>query len=83
VVGPDQPEDEKSQRALQSALQLSHVGLQFAMTIGLLFYAGLKADEHWGTSPVFMLLGLVSGFSAGFYHLYRTVYAKKQDAPPK
>ena len=81
-MGSDQP-DEKSQRALQSVLQYSHVGMQFALTIGVLFFAGFKADQHWGTSPIFMLLGLVSGFGIGFYHLYWTVYAKKQDAPPK
>lgn len=62
---------------LQSFVRYSHLGLQFALTIGLLTAAGVWADRKWGLMPLFTLIGLFLGFGAGFYSLYRAVYAKK------
>lgn len=58
-------------------MRFSHLGLQFAATIALLTGGGLWLDRRWGTTPLFILIGISLGFSAGFYHLYRAVYPRK------
>ncbi len=55
-------------------MQYSHLGLQFALTVGLLFYAGFWADGRWGTGPFLTIFGTFAGFGIGFFHLYRSVY---------
>jgi hypothetical protein len=71
-------------------LRYSHLGLQFALTVGLVFFGGLKADERLQTSPLFTLLGVALGFGIGLYRLMVDVYGmgKKRpgdgpDQPPK
>lgn len=58
----------------QSWMRYSHLGVQFAMTFGVITYAGYWADTRLGSSPAFTLLGTAAGFGIGFYHLYREVY---------
>ena len=54
-------------------MQFSHLGVQFTLTVGLLFFGGFKLDDAWGTSPLFLLVGLAAGFAIGLYHLMRAV----------
>lgn len=56
-----------------SALQLTHVGVQFAVIFGLCLYGGNYLDQQQGTAPLFTLLGVGFGFGAAFFHLYREV----------
>jgi len=76
VPGSAEPDHDPS-RGLQPYLQYSHLGLQFAATIGLLLGGGLWLDRRWGTTPLFTVIGTFLGFGAGFYNLYRAVYAKR------
>ena len=73
-------------RAPQDPNQLlrdSHLGLQFALTVGLVFFGGLKADERLQTSPLFTLLGVALGFGIGLYRLMVDVYGMgKKKGPP-
>ncbi|MBI3726391.1 AtpZ/AtpI family protein [bacterium] len=55
-------------------MRFSHVGLQFALTVGILVALGIWADKRLGTTPLFALLGVGVGFGIGFYHLYRAIY---------
>ena len=71
--GPDQTPS----GGLQSYMQYSHLGLQFAMTIALFTGGGFWLDRKLGTTPLCLLIGLFLGFGAGFYHLYRAVFTKK------
>ena len=75
---PAEPDREPKQGELLSFMRLSHVGLQFALTIGLLTMAGVWADRKWGLSPLFTLVGTSVGFAAGFYNLYRAVYPTRR-----
>ena len=76
VPGSDEPD--QGQGGLQSYMRFSHLGLQFAMTIALLTGGGVWLDGRAGTMPLFTLVGLFLGFGAGFYHLYRAVFAEKK-----
>ena len=56
------------------------VGLQFAVAIVLFVLLGQWADRHFGTRPVFLLLGVFIGGGAAFYSLYRRIsVAQKAD----
>jgi F0F1-type ATP synthase assembly protein I len=56
------------------------VGLQFAVAIVLFVLLGQWADRHFGTRPVFLLLGLFVGGGGAFYSLYRRItLAQKAD----
>lgn len=57
--------------------RLIGVGFSFLVIVALLCGAGLLADRLLGTLPLFMLVGLVLGFSAGLYYIYLAV--KKMD----
>jgi F0F1-type ATP synthase assembly protein I len=49
-------------RALSAALTM-------ALSVGLLAYGGIRADEWLGTSPLFLVLGVLLGATGGLLHL--------------
>jgi F0F1-type ATP synthase assembly protein I len=78
VPGSDEPDQDHEPRGgLQSYMQYSHLGIQFAVTIALLTGGGVWLDRKLGTTPLFILIGLFLGFGGGFYHLYRAIYTPK------
>lgn len=46
-------------------------GFQLGITIFIFVYAGHKIDEYLIMSPVFLIIGTVFGFTAGFYNLLK------------
>ena len=56
-----------------SGLRFTHVGVQFGLIVGGLTYGGIALDRELGTSPLWTLLGLASGFAAALYHLLKEV----------
>ena len=48
-------------------------GVEFAAAILLGVFAGQWLDRRIGTTPWFVILGVVLGAAAGFYNLYRTL----------
>jgi F0F1-type ATP synthase assembly protein I len=58
-------------QAWGSHLRFAHVGIQFALVFGLIFYGGLKLDKHLKTTPLWTLVGVFTGFAVALYHLYR------------
>lgn len=57
--------------------RLIGVGFSFLVIVALLCSGGLFADWWLGTLPLFMLVGLVLGFSAGLFYIYLAI--KKMD----
>lgn len=55
-----------SQRALGA-------GLTLAVSVGLFAYGGLWLDGRVGTSPLFVLLGVLCGAVGGMLHLIRVL----------
>ena len=51
------------------------LGLGFTLLaiIGVLSAAGYFVDRLLGTLPLFLLVGLVMGFVAGLYYIYRAL----------
>lgn len=55
------------------------VGLQFAVSIVVFLYIGQWADKKFGTSPLFLLLGVFVGGGAAFYSMYRKLMAAQRE----
>lgn len=49
------------------------LGVQLAATVVIMFYVGYWADDHFGTKPWLMIVGLTLGAIAGFYNFFKTV----------
>jgi ATP synthase protein I len=62
-------------KAYREATPFLALGIQFAAIVVLMFFIGKWGDEKLNTKPWLMLLGLLIGISAGFYHFFTTVIA--------
>ena len=48
-------------------------GIQFAVSLVLFIFLGSWLDKRYGTSPLFILIGVLAGGGGAFYSLYRKV----------
>lgn len=60
------------------AARVSSVGLEMAVATGIGWGVGYYIDLEAGTDPLFMLLGLLLGVSAGFNGLVHTARRAKR-----
>ncbi len=63
----------------KSTVQVLDIGIQFAVAVGLCMAGGYWLDKKLGTIPLFFILGVLLGASAGFLNIYRTVYSEKKE----
>lgn len=54
--------------ALMSAILGQLVG---SILIGI--FSGRWLDQHWGTEPIFLIIGLFIGLTAGIYAMYISI----------
>ena len=66
-----------------SAADFAGIGIQFAAAIVVFLFAGQWLDRRFGTSPVFLMLGVFVGAGAAFYNMYRKLMAAQQEPPKK
>jgi len=61
------------------------IGLQFGVSILVFLYGGQWLDKRFGTSPIFLMLGVFVGAGAAFYSMYRKLMAdqRKDDEAKK
>lgn len=71
--GPERRDD------WRGSLRYAHLGIQFALIVGLLFYGGYLLDVKTGRSPLFVLLGLLGGFAVAMYHLLKELQHAERD----
>ncbi len=60
---------------LRVAADVGAVGLEMGISAALGCWGGMWLDDHFGTEPWLLLLGMLAGFGAAFKAIYRT--AKK------
>ena len=71
-MAPEQPSKTKSfVQSYAQAGQYAGAGIQLAVSIFLCLLGGNWLDRHWGTTPLFLILGTFLGAGAGFYNLYK------------
>jgi len=74
---PDEERKEKSLqsigRAIKEIAPYSGLGLQLAVTVVIFWFAGKLIDEHYGTEPLWMIVGAVLGIVVGMYNFIKSV----------
>lgn len=60
---------------------MTSVGLEMAVPLILLLFAGYKADGWWGTDPWLKLLGALLGMLVAFYNFYKRFIASGGKKP--
>jgi len=63
--------------ALRAFGVLSGVGVYLVIFLGIFIYVGKTADDFLGTGRVCTILGIVLGFPAAGYSIYRQLKAYK------
>jgi F0F1-type ATP synthase assembly protein I len=63
----------KRTRQAYNALTASSVGLELGVSVVIAVLGGMWLDSEIGTSPWFMLVGMVIGLIAGFRSVFRAV----------
>ncbi len=48
-------------------------GMQLGITIFIFVYAGNELDEYYSKRPIFLIVGALIGFIAGFYNLLKDI----------
>ena len=64
--------------SMGAAGKYAGIGLQFALSIVLFLYLGQWVDRKLGTDGIFMLLGVMVGFGAAFFTIYRSLMADQR-----
>ena len=62
---------------------LAGLGTQFFVAVLLFAYAGNWLDERLGTSPLFVLTGVIGGGGTSFYLSYRRLMRKVKSTSTK
>jgi F0F1-type ATP synthase assembly protein I len=61
-----------------SLARYAGIGIQFAVAIVVFLFLGQWLDRKFGTSPVFLMLGVFVGGAAAFYSMYRKLIAGQE-----
>lgn len=62
-------------KAYREAMPYLAIGVQMAAIVILMFLLGKWADEKLNTYPLLMVLGIIFGITAGFYHFFKQTSA--------
>ena len=68
---------DKQSKIVGKYLRYSYLGMQLFVSVGLCTYGGLWLDRKVDVLPLFTLLGLALGFSAGFYSVYKDLFPSR------
>ncbi|MCS7229558.1 MAG: AtpZ/AtpI family protein [Candidatus Kryptonium sp.] len=60
-------------RAIKEVAPYSGLGLQLAVTVVIFWFIGRLIDEHYGTSPLWMVIGAMFGIIVGMYNFIKAV----------
>lgn len=58
-------------KAYREAMPYLAIGIQMAAIVVIMFLVGKWADEKFNSYPWLMIVGVVFGISAGFYHFFK------------
>ena len=80
--GAEQPPDATPPTSFVNASSYAGLGVQFVLSILLFLYGGRWLDRKLGTEPWFLMIGVFTGATVGFFAMYRKLVAdqKREDA---
>jgi len=67
----EKPPDRSWLQSYARSSQYAGAGIQMAVSVLLCLLGGNWLDQRWGTSPLFLILGVFLGGGAGFYNLVK------------
>lgn len=76
MTADNKQQDNRSKYA--AAMKYASLGTQMLVLLGLGVWGGLKLDEHWNTTPLFLVLFPVLGLVLSLYQLYRQLVKPKK-----
>ena len=76
------PGDDRK-RVERQYLRFAGVGVQYALTILLLTFLGIWADDKLGTAPLFLIVCLLLAFVGATWSLVHTVLGPPDKKGPK
>lgn len=60
-------------RAVKEMAPYSGLGLQLAITVVIFWFIGKLIDDHYGTAPLWMIVGAMLGIIVGMYNFIKAV----------
>ncbi|CUS77470.1 Putative F0F1-ATPase subunit Ca2+/Mg2+ transporter [Candidatus Kryptonium thompsonii] len=60
-------------RAVKEMAPYSGLGLQLAITVVIFWFIGKLIDDHYGTAPLWMIVGATLGIIVGMYNFIKAV----------
>lgn len=77
MEGQEKNDPDESRSALSRVYQelgpYLGIGIQFVLSLLLCIILGYWLDDHYDSSPLFILIGVFLGMFAGFYNLFKVV----------
>ncbi|MBL4769830.1 MAG: AtpZ/AtpI family protein [Planctomycetes bacterium] len=75
--------EERRQRLMREYSRYGSVGVQFGAVLALFALAGYWVDEKLGSSPIFLVLGVLVGFGGGLVSLIRKIPVSSKGRHPR
>ena len=69
----------KDHQLMKDFGRYADLGFRFALSVGIGMFLGFWADKKLSTSPLFLILGVLSGATSGFLTLYRAAYPDRKN----
>jgi len=82
-LGSDAKGRQRRQAAMREYSRYGSVGLQFGVVLALFALAGHWLDERLGSSPIFLVLGVLVGFGGGLISLIRKIPVSSKGRSPR
>jgi F0F1-type ATP synthase assembly protein I len=70
--------EETPEKAMGRGYKYLAMGLRFAGGIVVFMFGGLFLDRKLGTTPLFLLIGVLGGAGLGFLSVYRELMADEK-----
>lgn len=80
---PGVKDEKDGEKEAPSTSSYAGAGLQFAVGLIVFVLLGDWLDRKFGTTPLFLLLGVFGGGAASFYSMYRKLMAPHSSKPRK
>jgi F0F1-type ATP synthase assembly protein I len=72
----------EQQASVPNNSEFAGMGLQLVVAIVLFLFLGKWIDSRFGTTPLFMIVGVFVGAGGATFAMYRRIFPPAQNTPP-